>query len=159
MHILNLISQTEARTSVKVCELLITLFDLCDHSVHHRPLGLSALLVRPVFLLLPAAAGGHVRARLPAMASSLLRAATVARRVAVPTLTGHLQALGANRLPVTRFAATAGVWIRVMSLSAWPGYLGDDADLKAPRTESGKPQEGGDLKGMEARHQMIKSRS
>lgn len=36
-----------------------------------------------------------------------------------------------------------------MSLPAWPGYLGDDAGLIAPRTESGRPggkgTGGGDL--------------
>ena len=124
-----------------MCEL--TSLDLCDNPIQHChcPLGLSALLVRSVFLLLLAAPGGQIRARLPAMTSSWLRGPTAAHRVTA-TIAGHLQALGTNRLPVPRIASTAGVWIGAVSLSAWPGYLGDDADLKAPRTESEKATRG-----------------
>lgn len=152
LHILNLVYQTDTRTSVKVCDLKITFLDLCNNSIHHchRPLGLSALLIRSVFLLLFTATGGQIWGRVTAITSPLLRPTAAAHCVTahrvITTITGHLQALGTDRLPVTRITATAGVWIRVMSLSAWPSYLGDDADLKAPRTESGKPQEGGDLK-------------
>lgn len=146
------------RVCVCVCELLVTFSDLSDNCIHHchGPLGLPALLVGSVFLLLLTAAGRQIGARLSAVASSLLRPPAVggciAAKRAVTTVTGHLQALGTNRLPVTRIASTAGVWVRVPSLPAWPGYLGDDADLKAPRTESGKTQEGGDLKGRAAGH-------
>lgn len=138
--------QTDTRTCVKKSGY-ITFFDLCNYSIHHgnRPLGLSALLISPVFLLLFTGTGGQIGARLPAITSSLVWP-TMAAHSTITTIAGHLQALGTNGLPVTRITTTAGVWIGVMSLSARPSYFGDDADLNAPRTESGKPQENGYLK-------------
>lgn len=136
----------------------LTFLDLSDDPVHGCgcPLGLPALLVRSVLLLLLAGAGGQVRAVLPGAATSssssatsttsLVATAAAAHRLAT-TAAGHLQALGTDRPPVARIATAAGVWIRVVSLPAWPGYLGDDAGLIAPRRESGKPvgrDEGGE---------------
>lgn len=124
----------------------LTFLDLSDDPVHGCgcPLGLPALLVRSVLLLLLAAAGGQIGAVLPGAASSSttttsLVATAAAAHHLTTTAAGHLQALGTDRPPVARIATAAGVWIRVVSLSAWPGYLGDDAGLIAPRRESGKP--------------------
>lgn len=136
--------------------VILTFLDFCNNPIHGcsscccRSLGLSAFLVGPVLLLLLTRTGGQVRAVFSATASSLLSSTTVAHRLTPGHTTtaaaGHLQALGTDRPPVARVTTTAGVWIWGVPLPAWPGYLGDDAGLNSPRTESGRLVRDGDLK-------------